>query len=450
MTKIKKAAVAGAFYPDNRQDILDQISSFERNSLRDYNVFPRAVIVPHAGYIYSGQLAVEGFQYLDKKLKNIFIFAPAHRVAVSDMAVPSYEVFETPVGDLDVNTQIVNELQELFECQIFDEAFSEEHSIEVQLPFILYFLGSVNIIPILVGGGDYKKVKNIIAHYWDDEENGFVISSDLSHFYPSEEAKKIDNLTAQMIEFNEVDNFHHQQACGAAGVCGLCDFARKNDFSLIRIDLKNSGEVTGDKKRVVGYGTWLLAECSRAKFIKEHFANTVIDICSRSIEAGLKNEKFNFDDEFVYLPRVLDSFGASFVTLEKDDNLRGCIGSIVAHQSLRDDLAQNAYNAAFSDPRFYPLTDEEFDDVEIAVSILSSPVKMKFSDEEELLNQIQPCRDGIIIKDGHYQAVYLPSVWEQLPEKRQFLNSLKQKAGMSPNHFSSTFEAYRFYTEYIK
>ena len=119
-------------------------------------------------------------------------------------------------------------------------------------------------------------------------------------------------------------------------------------------------------------------------------------------------------------------------------------------QSLIDNLVKNAYNSAFKDPRFMPLSDEEFNKIEIEVSLLSNPKKMNFINEEDLLNQIVPFEDGLIIKDKNYQAVYLPSVWEQLPDKKLFLNSLKKKAGLNEKHFSNTFEAYRFYAEKIK
>jgi AmmeMemoRadiSam system protein A len=130
--------------------------------------------------------------------------------------------------------------------------------------------------------------------------------------------------------------------------------------------------------------------------------------------------------------------------------LRGCIGSILAHRPLIEDLIENAKSAAFSDPRFNPVNFDEIKELSIAISLLSQPEKMHFSDEESLLKQIQPYKDGIIIKERHNQAVYLPSVWEELNDKKEFLNSLKIKAGLPPDYFSKTFEAYRFRCEYIE
>lgn len=323
--------------------------------------------------------------------------------------------------------------------------FVNEHSIEVQVPFIQNFLPHVKIIPILAGH-NYKKISQIIEYYRQNSENAFVISSDLSHFQPTKEAKKIDAITADMIEMKNIEKFDPNQACGAIGVCALVDYTKEQNFSLIRVGMFNSGDITGDNSRVVGYGSWILYEGEKSVFIKTYFSDFVIDVCKKSILAGLNNEKPAFER----IPAVFKESGACFVTLEKNGDLRGCIGSIIAHGPLIEDLIKNAQNSAFSDSRFLPLKKDEFKDLSINVSLLSAPEQMHFEDETDLLDQIRQNIDGIIIKDGNHQAVYLPSVWEQLPDKSLFLDSLKIKAGMPPKHFSETFEAYKFTTEYIK
>ncbi len=450
MSDVKEPSVAGSFYPALKEDLLSQLLEFAQNNKRDYEAFSRAIVVPHAGYPYSGQLASEGFQYLDPELKNIFIFAPAHRETVSTLAISSFKKWTTPMGEIEVQQDINKELSDKFDCEFIDSAFEYEHAIEVQLPFIQLNYTKVKIIPILVGNANVELVKSIIDYYWDSRINGFVISSDLSHFFKSDEAEKIDSITAQMIELGEFNDFHPQQACGSRAICALGSFAKENDFSLIRIGLYNSSKTSGDVNRVVGYGSWLLYEGTRGEFIKKQFPHLVLDICYKSIESGINREKINIQNEFKFIPDVFNELGASFVTLEIGGTLRGCIGSIIAHRPFVLDLAENAHNAAFSDPRFSPLTIEELEELDVSVSILSQPQKMVFNDEKELMEQIVPFEDGIIIKDGIYQAVYLPSVWEQLPEKNLFMTSLKQKAGLLPDHFSKKFEAYKFRTEYIK
>ena len=271
-----------------------------------------------------------------------------------------------------------------------------------------------------------------------------MISSDLSHFLTDEKAKELDNKTANMVESGSVQGFSYKQACGAVGIYGICEFANKHDFSLIRLDMMNSSAATGDKSRVVGYGAWMLYEKNKNKFLKDYYSNYMLDLAKNVISS-----KFNNKELFTNHAPVFSELGACFVTLNKRGALRGCIGSIIAHQPLIRDLIQHAQDAAFHDPRFNPVNEDEVEELEIDISLLSDPKKIDFTDEQDLLNKIVPNKDGIIIRDGRYQAVYLPSVWEQIPEKDMFLKSLKIKAGLSPEHFSETFSAYRFETEYI-
>lgn len=446
MEKIKQPSVAGTFYSADANELKTQIETFAQNSKNQYTQPTRAVIVPHAGLVYSGRLAFEGISQLDKNIDNIFIFAPAHKVGFEGLALSSFDFWQTTFGKININQEINKEIKEKFNAEFNDFALEKEHSIEVQLPLIqTLFNKEIKIIPILIGMESYDKIEEIISTYYDNNKNGFIISSDLSHFLKDNEAKKVDSITAQMIESLNIQNFSHQQACGLIGILGLIKFAKKRDYSLIRIDMTNSSAVTGDKTSVVGYGCWFLYEGKKNQFLKDHFSKFILDLCKISIRSRLEKieSKINY-------PQILDEQGACFVTLEKSGSLRGCIGSIIAHRSLMEDLLINAQNAAFSDPRFTPVTKEELNDLQIAVSILSAPQQIIFENEEDLLNKIRENQDGIIIKEGNHQAVYLPSVWEQLPDKKEFLNTLKIKAGLRPDYFSQTFQAYRFETVYIK
>lgn len=445
MTKIKQPSVAGSFYSADSNELKNQIENFAKQSKNHYENSTRAVIVPHAGLIYSGRLAYEGISQLDKTIKNIFIFAPAHRVGFDGLALSSFDIWNTPLGNININQEINNELKEKFNANFIDEALAPEHAIEIQVPLIQTLFENVSIIPILIGKESPHKIKEIIEYYYPNKENGFIISSDLSHFLTDEKAKQIDTVTAQMIESGNIEEFQYQQACGALGIVGLSLFSNENNYSLIRIDMENSSSTTGDKNSVVGYGCWFLYEGKTNDFLKKYYTKSILDLCKIAIKSHFVSQETQ-----IKYPQVFNQLGASFVTLEKNNHLRGCIGSIIAHRSLILDIVSNAQNAAFKDPRFNPVEKDELDQLQIAVSILSEPKKMKFKDEDDLLNQMRPNIDGIIIKDKGYQAVYLPSVWEQLPDKKEFLNTLKMKAGLSADYFSDTFEAYRFETVYIK
>lgn len=444
ISKIKPPSVAGTFYSSDKTALLNQINEFKKNSRNTYKNSTRAVIVPHAGLVYSGRLACEGISQLDKNLKTIFIFAPAHRVAIKGLGVTSYDVWQTPLGNIKINREITDELVKKFGAKVADNALAPEHAIEVEIPFIQTEYNDVKIVPVLMGDVSSDKVYDVIAHYYKDSNNGFIISSDLSHYLSDINAKRVDSYTAQHIETCDSTQFTHELACGATGILGLMRFAKEHNYSLIRIDMTNSASTTFDRTRVVGYGTWFLYEGDRNDFIKNNYSEFIVNLCKDAI----KNR--NMDASKIAYPQVFSEFGAVFVTLEKEGNLRGCIGSIIPQRPLIQDIITNAKNSAYTDPRFNPVEKKEIKDLKVSISLLSVPTQMKFKNEEDLLNQIREGIDGIIIRDGNYQAVYLPSVWEQLPDKKQFLNSLKVKAGMSPNHFSKTFEAYRFITSYIK
>lgn len=451
----KSPVFAGSFYPEKPEELTNLLNSFKQESQTNYK--SKAIIVPHAGIVYSGHAAMAGFQHLEPN-ENIFIIAPSHHESFNNIAFPEYTYFDTPLGSLEVNNRLIKELTEMFPCIVANEIFDNEHSIEVQLPFIqnlfcphiqnaMDFVKGLKkrkfkIVPILVGNCDYRLVSDIISANW--ENSSFVISSDLSHYFTQQECRQIDTYTATIIETGKLDFFQPQQACGLACIKGLVDFANNNDCTMIRAMMYNSGDVSRDTNKVVGYGSWYLYANSRNDFIEKYYSKYVLDLVKQTIVASIKGEEFIPHD----IPPVLTEYGASFVTLKlKTGELRGCIGSVYPTKPLILDIIDNAKNAGFQDPRFEPLTVDELPNLQLSVSILSSIERINFKDERDLLSQIYP--HGVILAERDRRAVYLPIVWEQLPDRAVFLNSLKEKAGLAPDYFSRTLEAYKFEAAYI-
>ena len=447
----KKSSFAGSFYPESPEELNNLLESFKEIQTFDYK--SKAIIVPHAGYVYSGHAAMAAFQHLEAS-ENFFIIAPSHHEDFNNIALPEFTYFETPLGNIEVNNKLIAEIAEKFPSIVADEIFENEHSIEVQLPFIqnlfmphkqnavdfvknLKKLGKkIRIIPILVGNCDYRLISDLISTYW--ENSSFIISSDLSHYYTQQQCRQIDTYTATVIETGRIEFLEQQQACGLIGIKGLVDFANNNECAMIRAEMYNSGDISSDKDKVVGYGSWFMYEDSRNDFIETYFSKYVLKAAKASIVAAINQEEFVPHK----IPAVLTQFGASFVTLKLNGELRGCIGSVYPTKPLILDIIDNAKNAAFQDPRFEPLTIEELEGLEISVSILSAIERIDFKDERDLLSKIHP--HGVILVERDKRAVYLPVVWEQLPDKEIFLNSLKEKAGLPPNYFSKTIEAYKF------
>lgn len=437
MENVIKVSQAGVFYPADKDELSVMIDAFSPDEDAPYK--SNAIIVPHAGYIYSGELAACGYSYLNPDVETVFIFAPSHYVRLYGSVTTGADFILTPLGKLPVNRKLADELNQDFGVEFSGEAFQREHAFETQLPFIQKFVPHASIVPVIYGCENFTNISKIIEHY-DNGANAFVISSDLSHFYPARENIRMDTYTASLIEANETVNFDSDNACGAVGICALMDYAKKKNNSLIRVGLTNSSRVTGDTSSVVGYGSWFMYDGGKNDFIKKYYSKQVIELCRKTISAGLHSSSYVPQN----YPCVFEESGACFVTLTIAGQLRGCIGSVIAHRSLIMDLIKNAHSAAFADPRFNPLTSEELYEIDIEVSLLSSPEKMQFKTEDELMEQIVPRRDGIIIRDGNYQAVFLPCVWEQLPDKTEFMQALKQKAGLKKSYFSETFTAFRF------
>jgi len=453
----KNPAFAGSFYPEKPDEINNLLNSYKLETKINYK--SKAIIVPHAGVYYSGYAAMAGFLHLDLS-ENIFIIAPSHHQSFINIALPEYTYFDTPLGSLEVNNRRIKEIAEKFPCLISNEVFENEHSIEVQLPFIQNLntpqissakdfvkefkkIGhKIRIIPVLVGDCDYRLISDLISEYWED--SSFVISSDLSHYYNQNECRQIDTYTAAIIETGKLESFKTEQACGLVGIMGLVDYANNHDSTLIRAMMYNSGDINNESDKVVGYGSWFLYNDTKNSYIENFYSTYVTEVAKSAIKSALEGKEYKPEA----IPTVLTQYGASFVTLKLNGTLRGCIGSIFPTKPLILDIIDNAKNAAFNDSRFEPVTVRELPYMEMTVSILSSIERITFKDERDLQCKIYPY--GIIIADKNYRAVYLPEVWEQLPNREIFLNSLKEKAGLPAEYFSKTIEAYKFTTTGIK
>jgi len=303
-------------------------------------------------------------------------------------------------------------------------AHAEEHSLEVQLPFLQKVLGDFSLVPIAAGTALTEEVMQVIVRLWGGPETLFVISTDLSHYHSYDEAKRIDGATLKRIEALAVD-LNYEEACGATGLNGLLAVVRSKGLSIRRLAACNSGDTAGGKDRVVGYSAFAVYE-SEAPTAADA-GRALIEIARGSIANGLGLSSVPVKRG--HLPWLLQP-GATFVTLRKEGQLRGCIGSLSATRPLGSDVASNARAAAFEDPRFPKLTREEWPRCELEVSLLSAPKPVRFADEADLLEQIRAGEDGLILECDGKRATFLPQVWEGLPDRRRFLLELLKKAGL--------------------
>ena len=456
---IREAAVAGIFYPADVYQLHSDINGYLDHISDNNSSKPKILIVPHAGYKYSAQVAASAYKRImpfKNSLKKIFLLGPSHFVYVRGVALANEKNFKTPFGLVKTDINIANQLAQNKRFSFNSKAHKKEHSLEVILPFLQKTLNDFQIIPMVYGEANPQDIANVLQPQLEREDSILIVSADLSHYLSYTEANKEDKKTAEDIDKGLPLDQH--QSCGATGINTAMILARQFGLVPHLLDMVNSGDTVGDKDSVVGYGSWSFEKKDEQKTLEgieleqdnlanfaRHNREAIVSIVSKSLEkAVLENSEYSPQrDDY---DNVMFNKGASFVTLEKNKKLRGCIGSVFSTLSIADDLAKNTNLAALHDTRFDPVTKEELKDITFKVSLLTGFEEIKFSSYEDLLKQIKPKIDGLLIKDGHRQGIFLPTVWEDIPNKKDFLAELKIKAGLSPSYWSDNIEVFRFRT----
>jgi AmmeMemoRadiSam system protein B/AmmeMemoRadiSam system protein A len=439
-TATRPPAVAGMFYPGDpvslRDDLATCLAVPPAPTLAQGLL--KVIIVPHAGYVYSGGTAGKAYALLASlagRIRRVVLLGPCHRVSVRGLAAPTVKAFATPLGSIPLDRAALDALADLPQVVASDAAHAQEHSLEVQLPFLQTVLGNFELVPLAVGQTGAAEVAQVIDRLWGGAETLIVISSDLSHFHSYADARKIDGATAEhILALEQLTSF--EQACGALPINGLLAVAKQRGLRIERVAQCNSGDTAGDKSRVVGYASFALYE---PEAVAADPGPALLARARNAIAAQLGQPT-----RAEPAHPALNQPGATFVTLTQGGQLRGCIGSLEAHRPLDQDVRANAVAAAFRDPRFPPLKAEELPRTRVEVSLLTAPQTMTFADETDALRQLRPNIDGIIFIAGQKRSTFLPQVWEQLPEPRIFMAHLKQKAGLPADYWSSDVQLQRY------
>jgi AmmeMemoRadiSam system protein B/AmmeMemoRadiSam system protein A len=428
MPTVRPAAVAGMFYPDNpialKQTLVDLLARARTSALSGA---PKALIVPHAGYIYSGPVAASAYAGLSTqrgRIRRVVLLGPTHRVYVRGLALPEADRFSTPLGEVPLDREGMQRLSALPQVTTSAAAHQMEHSLEVQLPFLQQVLGDFQLLPLAVGEATAAEVAEVLENVWGGDETLIVISSDLSHFLPDALARQVDGGTVEdILALNS--HLNHEQACGATPINGLMLAAQRHGLHAVKLDVRNSSETAGDPERVVGYAAFAFTSERTPDQPDTDKGTTLLKLARSEIASKLGHEV-----PFATQASWLAEPGASFVTLTRQGELRGCIGTLEAHRPLGVDVRENAVAAAFRDPRFMPLTRDEFDAIRVEVSLLSPTEALTVDDEASALATLRPNVDGVVFEYGHHRSTFLPQVWEQLPEPAEFMAHLKRKAGL--------------------
>ena len=259
---IRQPAVAGTFYPDDPNELKTMLEGFINSVPKaEQATVPRAIIVPHAGYIYSGPVAATAYARIipaHNKFTRVVLLGPSHRVPFRGLAVSSASHFSTPLGLIPLDTSGINEISQLPQVQQLDQAHLYEHSLEVHLPFLQMVLDDFTLVPIVVGDSDPEQVSQVLEKFIDDENTLIVISSDLSHYHDYHTAQQMDRATSQAIEQLDINAIGYEDACGRGPMSGLLKLAQQHHFKVETVDLRNSGDTAGPRDQVVGYGAYVV------------------------------------------------------------------------------------------------------------------------------------------------------------------------------------------------
>ena len=452
--KVRMPAVAGAFYPADADTLKETVVSFlSEASSAEADKKVQAIIVPHAGYVYSGSVASEAIKAIpsDAVYKRIFLLGPSHRAAFDGASVNNaFDSYATPLGQVKVDNETVDAL--LHADPVFTyvpEAHAREHCLEVQLPFLQVHLQHVPpIVPVIIGTQDLAKLRRIaqaLQPYFTSD-NLFVISSDFSHYPSYEDANRVDKATGEAIEIGSLRKFLDAleenaregvpqlltSACGQSPIAVLLLLMEgRKDLQVRHLAYCNSGDaVYGDKDRVVGYHAFSIVK----KDGEDAFALTgeeraqLLQIARKSIDYELARKTDLPYDSTKMNPALKEHCGA-FVTLHKGGKLRGCIGNLIGYKPLYQTVTSMARAAAFEDPRFYPVEENEMKDIDIEISVLSPLRKIQSIDEFQL------GRHGIYIIKGEHRGTFLPQVAEETGWTKEefFGHCARDKAGLAWN-----------------
>jgi len=444
---VLEPAVAGSFYPSSSTQLADTVQELLRQAPRIALPGLRALVCPHAGYSYSGPTAACGYRQLEGTgFQTVIVMGPSHYALFRGAALPDAEVYRTPLGDMKISekTRRLGAHPPFVldpECSVHrpDERrripgpegpFTWEHSVEVQLPFLQTMLPGAELVPVIFGELDPRKAAQVLARHLD-AHTLVVASSDLSHYHPEAEARRRDASCIKAICDLDTARMEKEEACGKGPILALMHLAKAKGWKVKLLDARTSGDTGGDRVSVVGYASIAFCEPEKPKPSHARLSHAeqsfLLDLARKALVAATGRRNPPAVDPS-HLTARLQEPGACFVTLTKAGELRGCIGHIQPREALYRSVLDNARAAALEDTRFQPVGAKEAQDLRIEISVLTSPVPLTFSSPQDLLNQLHPGKDGVILRKGPLQATFLPQVWEELPDKEAFLRQLSQKA----------------------
>jgi MEMO1 family protein len=455
---VRLPAHAGRFYPRDPATLTRDVDGYLQAGFRGVvppaetvATTPKALVVPHAGYMFSGPVAGAGYAQLHPPadtIRRVVLLGPAHYVPVASIATTGADVWRTPLGDVPVDDELRRVALGVPGVVVDDEPHTPEHSLEVHLPFLQRVLGDFRLLPLVVGRADPETVAALLDAVWGGPETLVVVSTDLSHYLDHDTAATRDRATAERILDGRTDELDPYDACGAHPLRGLMVEADRLGLRTRLVALCNSGDTSGPRDRVVGYGAFAVeaAPTGEEAALDADRRAALLGVAVDAVATGLRS-----GDEREPAPQLLDdpvlgAPGAAFVTLEREGRLLGCVGGLEPLRPLASAVARGAYAAAFEDPRLPAVDTDDYREMTVKVSVLSTLEPFAVESYDDLVARLRPGVDGVVVADRHRRATLLPSVWRQLPEPAGFVAALWQKAGLRPGSWPEGVRLLRYTT----
>ncbi|WP_415395976.1 AmmeMemoRadiSam system protein B [Sulfurimonas sp. CS5] len=445
---LRPAAVAGSFYTNNKSQLQTEIKTLLRNAKTFEQKNINALIVPHAGYVFCANVASTAYKTLNKRYKNIFLIGSSHYISFDGASIYNIGDYNTPLGNVKVNKTLATKLIENSQYFTFHkDAHKKEHTLEVQLPFLQTIYGKdINIIPIIIATSNLGTIKSIakgLSPYFNDD-NLFIISTDLSHYPTFDDANSVDKKTLDSLTKNNPQKFVEAlaknedakiealqtSACGWSSLLTLLYITNNKPYKYEILEYKNSAHSKyGDKKKVVGYGAMRVYK-SDEFFLTLKEKQELLNIANLSLYQAIANKKKLVVDESKISPKLKEHLGA-FVTLHKNKILRGCIGTFGPDKPLYKVIVDMTIESALHDTRFKEVKQSELKDIKIEISVLTPRKKISSLDE------IVIGKHGIYIKKGSKTGTYLPHVATEMKwDTKEFVgNCSEEKVGIGYNGY---------------
>lgn len=432
--EVRPTSVAGSFYPGEPGELYAQVERYldlaPRLGLRGVH----AILVPHAGYVYSAEVAAASFREVSPEFRRVFLLAANHngRAAISGPSILGVTHYAIPGAEVPLDA-VADGLMKL---ALFDEVplAHQQHMIELELPFLHYLRGrpdppDYTIVPMIVGRMGLERVEELagVLDRYVADDTLFVFSVDLSHFHDDETARRLDGDSVQAVLAGDLEALARVTTDGNHVLQTMVALARRRGWEPTLLMMRNSGDVSGDRKRVVGYASivyhdpFTLTDEEQEALLA--FARATVEA---QVETGHAPEA---DEDWLTAFPIFRMPRGVFVTLKKDGRLRGCIGQLTPTGPLHDAIRDAAIGAAVRDTRFRPVTEDELGELRYSISILGPPSRVVVDRPEQYLDVLRSEIDGVILVHAGRRSTFLPQVWKEIPDPEEFLSRLCLKQG---------------------